>query len=102
MRSQPFSVGSFRVVEQRVELVISHHGAGGARIDHRARDLQRTPNLGPSVNEVSDEDKLPGSVAIDPISLIVAQSLQQPLKLVSMAVNVSDNVVFLVHFSPCG
>ena len=74
----------------------------GARIDHRARDLQRATNLGSSVNEVSHEDKLPGSVAIDSIALLVAQSLQQPLKLVGMAMNVSDNVVFLVHFSPCG
>ena len=79
--------------------VIAHDVNGQMNV---IADVGLAPNLGPSVNEVSDEDKLPGSVAIDPISLLVAQSLQQPLKLVGVAMNVSNDVVFLVHLSPCG
>jgi acid phosphatase class B len=90
------------VVEQGVELVISHHGTSGARIDHRARDLQRATNFWSPINKVADEDKLPGRMAVDAIALLVSQSSQQSLKLISMAMNVSDNVVFLVHYSPCG
>ena len=102
VRSQPLSVGSFGVVEERVEFVISHHCASRPRIYHRARDLQRAADLRSAVNEVANEDKLPGRMSVDSIALLVSQPSEQPLKLGGVAVNISNDIVFLVHFSPCG
>lgn len=86
----------FGVKRQGIELVIAHHGQSGSLLDHRPDDLEHLANLRSTIDEIANENHLPRSVAIHFLGLLVAQQFEQPHQLVSMPVNVADQVVHVV------
>ena len=76
----------------RVELMISHHTLGRARIHHRSNQLDRCPLLGAAINQIPYEDRR--SILMTPSAghLAISQMPKQSNKLVELAVHVADDV----------
>ena len=82
-----------RVEGQCIEFVVTHDRQSRPGIDHRPDDLQCFPNLGSTVDEVAEEDHPSLWVLVDALLLGVAELPQEPLEGVSVAVDVTDEVV---------
>ena len=78
---------------QRIEFVVAHDCQGGAGIHHGPDNLEGFPDLGPAVDEVAKKDGLAFRVSVDPLLLGIAESPKEPLEGVSVAVDVTDEVV---------
>ncbi len=76
----------------RIELVIPHHCARGAGIEHGANKLERAALARSAVDEVADEDRRRVRVAPRAHSRAVAEVREERLELVRVAVDVADDV----------
>jgi hypothetical protein len=87
------AVGISRVESESIQFVVAHDCKGRPRVDHRPNELQRLANLWSTVDEVAEEDRLSLGMAIDAHSAGVTELLQEPLGGVSVAADVTDEVV---------
>jgi hypothetical protein len=94
------AAGIGRMECQGIEFMVAHDGLGCAGLHHRPDDLQRLANLGSTVDEVAEEDRLAVGVPIDALLAGVPELLEQPFEGGSVAVDVTDEVVHAgVHYS---
>ena len=79
-----------------VVFMVPHDGAGRAGIHHRLHDLQRLANLRPAIHEIAHEDYRALRVTVSAVGFHVAEFFEQCAEWIGMAVDVADDVVFLV------
>ncbi len=89
----PGLVGVRGMEGQRIEFVVAHDCQGGASIHHGPDDLEGFPDLGAAVDEVAKKDGLAFGVPVDAIVLGIAQLPEELLESISVAVDVTDEVV---------
>ena len=102
VRPEKPAIAVGRIERQSIEFVVAHDGKSRAGVDHWSDDLKRLPDLWPSINEVTQKDRLPVRVTIDTVVSRVPELFQEPLKGVGVAVNVADEVVQMttLHHGP--
>jgi hypothetical protein len=87
---------------QGIEFVVAHDSQGGAGIHHRPNELEGLPNMRATVDEVAKKDGLAFWVPVDALVLGIAQLPEEPLEGVSVAVDVTDEVVHGDSYRPLG
>jgi hypothetical protein len=95
-------VGVGSVKRQGIQLVITHDGLGGAGFDHGPHRGERLADLRAAVDEVADEEGLAAGMGINAAAPGVAESFEQRVELVAVAVDVADEVVHGHHLSRRG
>ena len=78
---------------QCIEFMIAHDGGSRAGFAHRAHDVDRVANPRASINKVAAEEHFAVGMAKSTGLFRVPQLVQQFYQLISVAVNVTDNVV---------
>jgi hypothetical protein len=84
----------WQVPRNRVELVIAQDGQSTVCLNHVSREPIGVYLPGTSIDEVAHKDGLSGRVPVGTRMLTVAHRKQQSLQLVSLTMNVTNNVVF--------
>ena len=88
-------IGAWRVIRNRVELVITHDRKCGPGVNHGAHDFDHLALEITAVDKVTQKDRSPRGMAVDPGRFLVAKLVQQGLQAAAVAVYVADNV--LIH-----
>jgi len=88
----PWPIWIRRVVADRVVFVVAHDRAGGPCFDHRSDDLDNAAALRTAIDEITNEERDPIRMGINPVSLDITEPPQQPLQGVGATVDVSNDV----------
>ena len=77
-------------ITQGVILMITHHDAGGAPLNHIPHQVKGFTDSGATINDIPDEYHLPAAMLIHPIHLAVTHLLQQSCQRIRAAVYMTN------------
>lgn len=81
-----------RVVGDRVQLVIAHHRKRVSRVDHGSGNIDHLALMAAAVDEIPQKDHFAHGVLVAAGAVFVAESVQQQLQTLTMAVYIANDV----------
>ena len=84
-----------RVKMDRIQLVVTHYGAGYSSIYHAAHDADHFTVVGATIYKVTQKDALPRRIAVAPriCFLAIAKARQRIFQFFGLTVNVWNDIV---------
>jgi hypothetical protein len=88
-----FTLRIGRCPRDGVELVVAHRGARGSGVHHCADQFERPKLAWSTIHKIAHENCSPARMPPRPMSILIAEFMEQGFQPVGMAVNVTNNVL---------